>query len=722
MYIARLYYNTGFDPVNLPDSLDLLDSLGFEYKDVPAMDILQRYDMSEFRVKATEEEVIEADYLKVYEAGGKYACYTVNGYAMSSADVAILSVVIDPICSAQTIDNITITDGMLERSSSVEHYAPAQGDPLMVPSETLKLSPVKVDDKDVIFSDNESEGNYHWFIESRVEIGPYLNSIFKDPETVSAKLTRSLPKLKDGENEIVSQKTIEYTSDSATNEVQMYTEPGLYEYNENVILGVENAPSGVANIYANKKGDGTIELLASDFEVPEAEAATLYNAIAQTGQLIPKVKTIESCTGFSVPTVGKLPNPGSAIYQAAAPTQNNSGPIPQSSFLEALDNMNSLIGTDGIISSYAVPDQYVDSISRDFGEDTGCKIDTAVGKTASKTIEVGLPDLEGEDAYIDMLPTYNKSVVTAVGTGNAITVEAADCTNGKFTVKAIPDIRPNGKPYFAVISKNHSKYQMIEGSNWKDIPISFNSLSNIQAQAIGILNDSAKDFAISKARAANKVGLDTIMSDALGIVGGGFSENLTSQSVMRDGSSTQAVLTNANASSNFNPMQAVSMGMNAINSALDYMMVDTDIKNTGGIRRALSASVRAQDVRNKTAHAEIEALGIQTSFKVPAFPISASPRLADMYGNGVIVYKYSLDSKDVAKFKRIIKRFGYSCGNDVVNGPASNLLRNNEDCDYIKMSGANVDVPGIPRSVRLSIAGLLNNGVRIWHTKPVPVR
>ena len=76
---VRLYQNTGFDIINAPAVPSLLDS--FTYIDIPAINALQITRLSSVCIKATEDQVTNADYCRISD-GTHNAYYAVTDYHM----------------------------------------------------------------------------------------------------------------------------------------------------------------------------------------------------------------------------------------------------------------------------------------------------------------------------------------------------------------------------------------------------------------------------------------------------------------------------------------------------------------------------------------------------------------------------------------------------------------------------------------------------------------
>lgn len=113
---VTLYYNTGFNLVDVPLNAGVLE--GVFYREYQAIDINQIMFLNTIRIKAREDDVFEADYLKITNPSGdrnnNTAFYIITGYTMLSEDVSSLSVIID---SHLTLGGLFPDDGIIERCS-----------------------------------------------------------------------------------------------------------------------------------------------------------------------------------------------------------------------------------------------------------------------------------------------------------------------------------------------------------------------------------------------------------------------------------------------------------------------------------------------------------------------------------------------------------------------------------------------------------------------------
>lgn len=149
MFSCRLYYNTGFDPVNVPATPAVLESAADRYADFGPIDIHQSDFQTAIKIRCPhgEDDVIGADYLKL---SGQFdnnmdhertTYYSVTGYNMTSPDVAVLDVVQDSFLTAGGVDHIRFMDGITVRHHVVidDIGLYTEEDPMLVPSEPLEL-------------------------------------------------------------------------------------------------------------------------------------------------------------------------------------------------------------------------------------------------------------------------------------------------------------------------------------------------------------------------------------------------------------------------------------------------------------------------------------------------------------------------------------------------------------------------------------------------------
>ena len=139
-----MYMNTGFNSINVPDSEATLERAANSYKDFPAIDCLQRYFLSNIIIRAFEDDVINGDYIKLWDDDNpnRFAFYSMSGFTMTSGDTIDLAITMDPLLTCGGIDNIDFLDGMVSRRNLADgEETPTEDDPYLVPQK-LTLVPV----------------------------------------------------------------------------------------------------------------------------------------------------------------------------------------------------------------------------------------------------------------------------------------------------------------------------------------------------------------------------------------------------------------------------------------------------------------------------------------------------------------------------------------------------------------------------------------------------
>lgn len=138
-YQVRGYYKTGFDGVNIPDSLALLNQ--FRYKDFGEILVAQERGLTEIRLPGTWLEVSDIDYLKVGTDSNAvyYSCVP----TMVADDVVSFTCIPDYILSAGGIQKATqsiiggLTSRVIPRDDTIGAYE--ESDALLSPSLPLQV-------------------------------------------------------------------------------------------------------------------------------------------------------------------------------------------------------------------------------------------------------------------------------------------------------------------------------------------------------------------------------------------------------------------------------------------------------------------------------------------------------------------------------------------------------------------------------------------------------
>lgn len=114
--VARVYRRTGFNAVNLPLVPDILDNGTFEYEDTQTIDIIQPAELSEIKLRLTGEiKPIDIDVIRL----DNDVYYLVNGFEMTSADVAVFYVTMSYSLTIGGYYDQNYSDGFVTRTTAI---------------------------------------------------------------------------------------------------------------------------------------------------------------------------------------------------------------------------------------------------------------------------------------------------------------------------------------------------------------------------------------------------------------------------------------------------------------------------------------------------------------------------------------------------------------------------------------------------------------------------
>lgn len=134
MYDVTVYFNTGYNTSNLPDSPTRL--MANKSLTLPSTDIMQNRWLSSITVNTNYQNLENVDYCKI---GNMY--YVVGAVQMTSPDVAVLALSPDFVTSMGGVNGLDFADGITERYCVKEdnfgEYTEA--DPLLTCSKPLEI-------------------------------------------------------------------------------------------------------------------------------------------------------------------------------------------------------------------------------------------------------------------------------------------------------------------------------------------------------------------------------------------------------------------------------------------------------------------------------------------------------------------------------------------------------------------------------------------------------
>lgn len=259
-YTCLLWSNTGFNSVNIPDGPDLLMSL--PYISVPVLDLNQERFLSKVRVRATWDQVKDADFIKI---GDFY--YSVDNVFMSSGDVAELSLVPDFVTSAGGPMLLQYLDGITDRVhvTNDAYGLYTANDEMMAPAFAMK-----------VLSDTETGDFYtvsggYTFIETTLDL--VLLGAYKQGDNVQPAITAI-----DTENDEwrVTYPAVPYIGGAADTDYYANVGGGdvaLQTTKGQILIYMNSGASGFSKVkdgIATARALGVEESISGSYQIPSA--------------------------------------------------------------------------------------------------------------------------------------------------------------------------------------------------------------------------------------------------------------------------------------------------------------------------------------------------------------------------------------------------------------------------------------------------------------------
>lgn len=134
MYDVTAYYKTGFDGINIPGNVQLLEQM--EKNTFPAINVLQDRALTSVTIRANKGQTENIDYVKIGSA------YYFAVPHQSSPDVCVLSLELDALLTMGGAENVEILDGYTERHhvAADEFGAYREPDPMLSPNRPLEIA------------------------------------------------------------------------------------------------------------------------------------------------------------------------------------------------------------------------------------------------------------------------------------------------------------------------------------------------------------------------------------------------------------------------------------------------------------------------------------------------------------------------------------------------------------------------------------------------------
>lgn len=686
MFYCRVYNKTGFNLVNVPDSVTLLNQ--FTHKDYPVIDILQLYHNTTIKLKiASEQELYDADFLVLstdqnfgININSNYACYVINSYTMTSADVASVDVTMEPFLTAggltkdqyDTYYGITISDGMTERHH-VDNLQEKFGD--------------YVEDDDML------QPSYPMSMEFG---GQYFYEETPVGQSSGAALIWTIARIDSGIS---------------------------FDINNNIDWVLSSDAQGVlTGIQSNSSGNNR----------------TLTNWQCYR----PWIQNVQDYLAGRTDVIGKSTHRDFCNLTAYLCAND-------SDFAEITAAMKKLYEwgvTDMVKEAYFIPRFWaqtcayysfnVANILRTYvcsvaGHYTSMKKRIYDGNAAfsqgghtGKIKDANQRAFYGKHYAVTLVATGSGEMITKnpeefIGANRSLAADtpfyvsegySADTSHEEGDKQIIvlgwPDIRPNGSVKFHVLNKGdvgdftNGFYikDYIKGGNWSKIDISSMGISGIAQQAREYVNNRNMSDMMTNLGVAFNKDTDVRVNAGLGtyLIPGaaGLKQGLTG---IKQGLNNEIL-------SQYNIGQVNGFGLTPASVTQDWANA-----NMAGVEEAKNLLQREAQAR---AEAGQFAAGLVAK---PVIQFSGDID-GDASFNSLVAFRLVPDMRDIQKFDRVLNMFGYK-----VTEPVSNeMMTNRPKFNYLKAKGVRVSTNNkkVPKSVLEEAGAAFDQGVRIWHVKP----
>ena len=656
-YNVRCYYNTGFNAVNIPSSPDVLKQ--FTPHTFPALEVLQDLGLSEIKIKATWGQAQEIDYICLYTPTTvegqveKAVYYIVTGIPeMVATDVAKLPVVCDYYNTAGGINYIDILDGITSR--------------VTVSKDVPKTGWNPTSSEDYLYGED-----------------PLLAP--SGPLNLATKWERV------------------YSTD-------------YHSYIETTLDLVQTDLTNIGKVYYES----------------EAEGETL-------GQTVTPRVTVSDLTTTLVDaklgnTAGTYINPETRIYQVDDEYTGWVGDpdaTARNSIGAGIATARSLRVEDAVLNKVIIPVDAVEvtkayqNWSRTYKDGTSKRRTdqqiTYMKGVAKKVAvefnsdysEYGLTVHNNRLLYGSYTPI---GMMTTAGNKVELNMEQVSVGNGTVNIRSYTDPSLGGCPYYMFERTDISPRttigddevgmfsQAVSGLTWKQAPLKFSETKGSLLNAIELRNSrmiadtSAANFVRSNDYAQSVNALNTLMSSV---------NSVTSM--------------NSGAMNAINDRSLSVLGMNrGVASSIG--------ENYGGVVGSLTQGFVNDiglDVQRQNAEAsylaakgaELTQYAVTQNVFVPEikFPYN-STFFRDLFGEGILLYRYKYSKADVKRIDKLLTMYGYK----VTKALEKKDFTSRKYFNYIECSTLSVQAKGDYNTIAVNdgISKQLQVGTRLWHVKP----
>jgi hypothetical protein len=677
MYNATLYLNTGFNAINVPDSLATLNLVPNANKiTVPALDIYQARELSSFVVKANYSQIRDADYLYLInsEDSTDFAFYSVQNVEMTSMDTAVVYVTMDYILTAGGATTLEFTDGICERHhvGSNETFGQYdEDDPYIAPAEMMKI------EETIPEFYNYSE----LFDEDDIKVVLY------DGVTIIESTVDLEHMWYDAHNTGSEPLAIDYTDTNSGNTV---TVPNVYGAGSDWFIAGGNSASPLTKAWMQYAPN----------------SANMYKSA------MPNVTMY-------------VADQGDTEWESTYITQDLSW------LRESLGYIRGLGVESCILNQYVVPAGMIEAECTPMG---------AIKELKGKCLDVQLSALPFASikysqtygySVQNMRLLYGKNcqyTIASIASGNSASFLPEEICfkdnelSTSPTIQMRVDPRPNGAPYFNFdayrgISTNFRPElfftNAVRGLSWQNAPLIYTGASG------SILN--RYDYAANKYLMTENYAYDrnmNLLNAIAGVSNDTFSAGRSASGMPGSFESYNEANHWINNGTDRQRMSAMTSKAHAAGNIIGSTM--SMAQAAAGIATRIAGSMTTKDhIVNKYGiekDTELRNLLIANQVVAPSMNFPMSEGIRDYVGNTCIVYRYYYTENDLRRLDKILNMYGYKHTVPIENS----FLTNRPKYNYIQVRGASIKDTGIPKWLRDGASAQLSIGTRIWHQLPDP--
>lgn len=688
---VKMYMDTGFNSINVPDSENTLNTAAASTKEFDVIDCLQKYFLTTITIRGFEKDVIEGDYLKLYNRGPQgtddknYAFYIINGYTMTSGDTIELNVVMDPLLTCGGVQAIDFMDGIVTRRNfnpSMSNDESIEDDPLLIPRNL-----------DLIYI-----GEYYGDSVTDFQEGEPGTIEFKPGASCDLIVGSTWPIMQKDHVEIESAVDVEVTEDSWTGTIDSKPKIKADQYTSQDSTKIDqNYGNSSGGTTQNKfyTVDGNVYYRFDSSTTSSVKDTAYRRLIMNCKDLISLGRQDALSAAYFVPHC--LCVEGESII-----THNEPGPapavavldririvkgVPMKSFKEGLSNdsffaygdNSHLLGRMSLRDYYEEKNNYhVKNNRAIMGDNT---MFTFVVRDTGDRAEVSQTDLK----YELYKPTSQMSEMIIP----AITVTV--------------DLRPSGHVEYGIPNDSPGS-----GSDWfNPAPVTLKSgnweQANLTVSATDNLYLNMQKYDLSQAQAEDKVVREAdfeVNSKSFGIVNHINPVSNLQQWVQ----------------GKYRSKAESGYGSSKLGAGLPAQyreLAESQIAMSEGNEYAKALYQRAND-----RIAERQEF-INSSYEQPHV-LSKGGGNTLTSSHGLMLFRTVPSIDDVKRFDRILNQFGTK----VTEAMKPLFMKDRPLFNYVEASGVSIRLANnstairVPKSVRDDLAQLFAGGLRIWHTDP----